>query len=173
WDGNATRAEVQRRVALLNSAEHSLADTQNALAFRAAEAYLDVLRSGELVELAEANVSSHDSTLGNVQAKLDSGVGNKADVDQATARLALARSTLTARQGRLLESGAIYERIIGQAPGELAKPNATESGLVKNGTVDRQALQSATDAAQSQALSDHPAVLRSTADIAAAQEAIR
>jgi outer membrane protein, adhesin transport system len=52
WDGNATRSEVQRRVALLNSAEHSLADTRNALAFRAAESYIDVLRSRELVELA-------------------------------------------------------------------------------------------------------------------------
>ena len=102
--------------ALLNSAEHSLADTQNALAFLATEAYLDVVRHRELVMLAGANVGYHEQTLTDVQAKLDSGVGNKADVDQATARLALARSTLAAREGVLLETLARYERVVGDQP---------------------------------------------------------
>lgn len=170
WDGNATRSEVQRRVALLNGAEHSLADTQNALAFRAAEAYLDVLRNRELVTLAEANTDSHDATLKSVQAKLDSGVGNKADVDQASARLALARSTLTARRGGLLESVARYERLIGDSPPpELAIPQAGPSGLIANGMIDDTALRSATESAQGQAMTDHPAALQSSAGVDAAQ----
>lgn len=173
WDGFATRSEVQRRVALLNSAEHSLADTQNAIAFRAAEAYIDILRNRELVELARENVVSHENTLKSVQAKLDSGVGNRADVDQATARLALARSTLTAREGRLLEAEARYERVIGAPPGELAVPVSTPSGLVEKGLVDPQVLQSAVESAQQRALSDHPAVLQSTADVEAADRAIK
>lgn len=174
WDGNATRSEIQRRVALLNSAEHSLADTQNALAFRATEAYLDVLRNRELVALAQANVDSHASTLKSVQAKLDSGVGNKADVNQATARLALARSTLTARKGVLLEAAARYERVIGDAPpGDLAVPQAPESGLVTNGVLDAAALQSATEMAQQQASNEHPAALQSTANIEVAEAALK
>lgn len=92
WDGNATRSEVQRRVALLNSAEHSVDDTQNAIAFRATEVYIEVLRSQELVALAQDNVKSHETTLSNVLAKQSSGVGNRADVEQATARLALMKS---------------------------------------------------------------------------------
>lgn len=172
WDGFATRSEVQRRVALLNSAEHSLADTRNAIAFRAAEAYIDILRNRELVELAHSNVTSHENTLKNVDAKLDSGVGNRADVEQATARLALARSTLTAREGRLLEAEARYERIVGEQPGELATPNRSPSGLVEKGAVDPQTLQSAVEAAQQKALTDHPAVLQSTADVTAAARAI-
>ncbi len=169
WDGNATRSEVERRTALLNSAEHSLADTQNALAFRASETYLDVLRTRELVTLAEANVASHEKTLKSVQAKLDSGVGNKADVDQAQARLALAHSTLTARTGAALEAVARYERVVGEMPPvELAVPQAAPSGLVVEGRLDDAALRSATDSAQQQAMDEHPAALQSGANIEAA-----
>ena len=173
WDGMATASEVQRRVALLNSAENSLSDTQNSLAFKAVEAYVDVLRNRDLVELAVANVSSHQEVLKNVDAKSGSGVGNKADVEQARARLALARSTLSARQGGLHEAEARYVRTIGDAPGELAKPNSVPSGLVKDGEVDPKDLADATDKAQEEAMTSHPAVMRSKADIAAAMAVIR
>ncbi|MGR8919089.1 MAG: TolC family outer membrane protein [Gammaproteobacteria bacterium] len=174
WDGNATRSEVERRVALLNGAEHSLADTQNALAFLASEAYLDVARHRELLALASENVRYHEQTLRDVQAKLDSGVGNKADVDQATARLALARSTLTAREGVLLEASARYERVVGDQPaGELAVPNATPSGLVNKGVVDEAALAAETSATQAVALESHPAALQSQAGIDAADAQLR
>ena len=173
WDGMATASEVQRRVALLNGAEGSLQDTQNALAFKAVEAYVDVLRNRDLVDLARANVKSHDEVLKNVDAKSGSGVGNKADVAQARARLALANSTLTARQGGLHEAEARYVRVIGEAPGELAKPNAVPSGLVKEGMVDANVLATATDAAQEEAITQHPAVMRSKADIEAALAIIR
>lgn len=170
WDGNATRSEVQRRVALLNSAEHSLADTLNAIAFRASEAYLDVLRNRELVDLAASNVGDHEATLANVQARLDSGVGNKADVNQASARLALARSTLQAREGSLLEAIARYERVVGSVPpGDLAVPQAPDSGLVNAGKIDLSALDNATSNAQQQAFDEHPAAKQGNAGIAAAQ----
>ena len=173
WDGWATASEVQRRVALLNSAENSLADTQNALAFRAVEAYVDVLRNIELLELARANVNAHDEVLKNVDAKRGSGVGNRADVEQARARLALAKSTETARLGSLREAEARYVRVIGDAPGELAKPVIAPSGLVKDGAVTPAELADATDKAQEDALMQHPAVMRSKAEIQAALATMR
>ncbi len=128
WDGMATASEVKRRIALLNSAENSMADTQNALAFKAVEAYVDVLRNRELVELARANVSSHEEVLRNVEAKSGSGVGNKADVEQARARVALAKSTLTARQGGLHEAEARYVRVIGDAAGRTGQAESRLPG---------------------------------------------
>ncbi len=173
WDGNATRSEVQRRVALLNSAEHSLEDTQNAIAFRATEAYIDVLRNQELVLLSQENVRSHETTLGNVRAKQTSGVGNRADVEQANARLALMQSIALAREGALLEARARYERVIGEAPGDLAKPQAAPSGLVKRGAVNAVELSAATDSAQQQAATEHPAILQSGANVEAAVAAMQ
>ncbi|MGB1885442.1 MAG: TolC family outer membrane protein, partial [Gammaproteobacteria bacterium] len=169
WDGNATRSEVARRVALLNGAEHSLNDTRNAMAFRATEVYLDVLRNRELLSLARTNVDSHMKTLDNVRAKLDSGIGNRADVNQATARLALARSTVTAREGAVLEAEARYERVVGEhAPAELAAPVAQPSGMVNEGMIEDEQLRASTDNAQQSALSSHPAAQQSEALVAAA-----
>src|SRR5690606_2364537 len=112
--------------------------------------------------------------LANVRAKFQSGVGNKADVEQASARLALAQSTLTAREGGLLEAIARYERLVGETPpGELAVPSAPPSGLVRDGLVDQAELQNATAAARERALDEHPAVLQSEADVAAAQAAVK
>jgi len=52
-------------------------------------------------------------------------------------------------------------------------PNAPPSGLVKNGLLDSGQLGVATEQARQRALVDHPAVLQSTADIEAAQAALK
>lgn len=173
WDGFATRSEVERRVALLNAADYSLSDTREAIAFRAAESFLDVIRSRELVKLARENVASHEKMLGNVEAKSDRGVGNRADVEQAVARLALARSVLTAREGALRESVARYERVVGSAPDDLTTPTPQASGLTAADGVDQAQLDSAIANGMGQALDGHPAVLQSQAEAEAADAEIR
>lgn len=173
WDGFATRSEVERRVALLNAADYSLSDTREAIAFRAAESFLDVIRARELVKLARDNVASHEKMLGNVKAKSDRGVGNRADVEQAVARIALARSVLTAREGALRESVARYERIVGSSPDELATPARQASGLTATEGVDEAQLDSAISSGTGQALDAHPAVLQSQAEAEAADAEIR
>ena len=136
WDGNSTSGEVARRGALLNSAEHSLADTQNALAFQTVQAYFDVMRNRELVELSSTILQSHEKILSSVRDKQDSGAGNKVDVEQVLARIALTQSTLLARQGSLRESIARFQRIVGDAPGPLVRPAIKFSGLTENGVVN-------------------------------------
>lgn len=173
WDGFATRSEVERRVALLNASEHSLSDTQEAIAFRAAESFLDVMRASELVTLASDNVATHEKVLGNVEAKSSSGVGSRADVEQALARLALARSILTAREGALRESESRYERVIGNMPIGLVKPGRQPSGLTSPEGVDQSQLSSAISSSTDQAMGDHPAVLQSEAEADAADAEIR
>lgn len=173
WDGFATRSEVERRVALLNAADYSLSDTREAIAFRAAESFLDVIRSRELVKLARENVASHQKMLGNVEARSDRGVGNRADVEQAVARLALARSVLTAREGALRESVARYERVVGSVPDDLTTPMPQASGLTAAEGVDQTQLDSAIANGMDQALDGHPAVLQSQAEAEAAAAEIR
>lgn len=172
WDGFAVRSEVERRVALLNGAESSVADTRNAIAFKGVQTYFDVLQSRELKTLAARNVQSHEVVLANVEAKATSGVGNKADVEQARARLALAHSTVVARDQALREAEARYRRVIGDWPDDGAKPTVQASGLVRNGEVEREQLANATVQAEELAVAAHPAVLRSKADVEAAVAAV-
>ncbi|MGE0859522.1 MAG: TolC family outer membrane protein [Gammaproteobacteria bacterium] len=173
WDGLATSGEIERRVALLNSAEHSLEDTRNSIAFRAVQAYFDLMRTRELMALARGNVESLERVLANVEAKATSGVGNRADVAQASARVALAHSTVMVRDDALREAEARYRRTVGEPPAEQARPNVTSPGLARDGEVDKSGLDSATRAAEEQAAVVHPAVLRSSADAAAALAALK
>lgn len=173
WDGLATKNEVERRVALLNASQHSLTDTREAIAFRAVQAYLDVIRNRELVTLARDNVASHEKTMNEVTAKTKSGVGIGADVEQAQARYALAQSTLLAREGDLREAVARYERVVGEPPGELTTPERKPSGLVAEGNFDQPHIATAITAAQSEAAAEHPAILKSEAELAAAESEVK
>ena len=171
WLRDQKRSRTQ--VALINASEYSLSDTAEAVAFRAAEAFLDIIRNRELLALARENAASHEKTVGNVKAKFDSGVGNLADVEQANARLALARSTATAREGALRESVSRYERVVGSRPGEMVTPDHEASGLTAAGSIDQTSLTAAITSGTGQALGDHPAVLQSEAEMEAAEAEIK
>lgn len=172
YDGFGTRNEVDRRVSLLEAAEQSTRDVREAVAFDTVQVYLDVLRNRELLVLAEQNVSNHEQVLNNVEQKVRGGVGQRADLEQARGRLALARSVLTARQGQLAESLATYERVVGDIPGELTPPARVASGLVSRGQPDAAAVQSAIGAAITDAESWHPALMQARAELEASEAAI-
>lgn len=172
FDGFETANEVARRTALLDAAEHNAVDVRESIAFQTVQVFLDVIQSRELVRLAEANVEAHRKTLDNVRAKVDRGVGQRADLQQAEARLALARSVLTARQGRLREAMSNYERVVGEPPGDLVAPRREPSGLTGAGTIDDTALQQRIADYIAEAIEEHPAMRQARAELAAAEEAI-
>ncbi len=172
YDGFGTRSEVERRGALLDAAEQNASNVRESVAFDAVQAYLDVALNRELVQLARANVDAHRRTLDNVAAKVRSGVGQKADLQQAEGRLALAQSTLAAREGRLLEVMSSYERVTGQMPADLVTPGRAESGLLVDGRMPDAGLRAAIDTAVNEALNTHPAILRAGAEVEASVKAI-
>ncbi|MCC7410624.1 MAG: TolC family outer membrane protein [Gammaproteobacteria bacterium] len=172
YDGFGTRSEVERRRALLDAAEHSSADVRESIAFQTVQVFIEVIRNRELVALAESNVDAHRRTLENVRLKVQSGVGQKADLQQAEGRLALARSVLTARQGSLRAAMSNYERVVGEMPGELLPPEHTASGLVGDGGVDDATLGRAVDTAIAEALVAHPAMQQGRSELDAAGAAI-
>jgi adhesin transport system outer membrane protein len=88
-------------------------------ALDATQSYLDVLRHTERVANAEQNVSAHEDTLGLVQRRAELGGGNVADVRQAEARLATARTNLEEIQGDLRDARAVFQRIVGVEPQDL------------------------------------------------------
>ena len=107
------------------------------------------------------------------KARSDSGVGNLADVAQANARVALAHSTLVAREGALRESVARYERVVGSKPGELVTPERESSGLNATDGIDQARLSSAIESGKGEALDRHPAVMQSQAEMEAAEAGIK
>ncbi len=119
FDGFETDSEVERQKSRIASAGHRIQDQGQVSALDATQSYLDVLRHTERVTNAEANVAAHEDTLGLVQRRAELGGGNVADVRQAEARLATARTALQEIQGDLRDSRAVFQRVVGVEPQDL------------------------------------------------------
>jgi adhesin transport system outer membrane protein len=124
FDGAQVSSEVERQNFRLESSRSRLRETGEIIALRTAEAYLDALRDQGLVRLAEDNVLRHEELLDKTQLRFKSGVGQRADVEQAAARVALARSGLASARGAAEDSAARYQRVVGRAASGLTDPPA-------------------------------------------------
>ena len=130
YDGFATANEVERNNARLESATHRVAATSEQIALRAIEAYLEVLRNQEIMALTQDNLLVHQRTYDQIKLRASSGVGRKADQDQIEARLALAKSNLTAAEANLKVAEINYRLIVGTTPGVLAQPKIPDTKLI-------------------------------------------
>lgn len=130
YDGFATRSEVERQQARQTSATRKVDGTSQQIGLRAVEAYLNVLRRTELLDLARANLSVHERTYNQIKIRSEGGIGRKADLDQAQARLSLTQANVAAAEANLREANIAYNRVVGVMPSNLVKPelvNAPEN----------------------------------------------
>ncbi len=119
FDGFFAESEVERQTSRVKSAAYRVEESAEFTGLDAVEAYLDILRHRERVQLAEDNVGVHRSRLGQVQQRAQAGGGNIADVRQAEARLANAESGLVETQGNLKDAESNFIKVVGQAPDTL------------------------------------------------------
>ena len=114
------------------------------------------------MDLSKDNVATHEKTLEQVRLRFEKGAGRKADVQQADSRVAYARATLVQAEGNLRDAEARYLRVIGELPGDIAKPASPAKQLPKQ---EEEAL--------SQALSRNTALLAAQKQLEAARAAAR
>jgi len=163
FDGWETRSEVDRRVAAGDSSAYQLLARAERLSARVADAYLNLLRDNELLELANRNLATHELILERIEARTEAGVGRESDLDQAVGRLALAESQAVISETSLKDTLVSYISVVGYPPLEvLHKPEPSKSNLPA--TLD-EALQLA--------VQGHPAIIATEADMAAAQDQIK
>lgn len=120
FDGFATSKEVKRLGKAEQARYYELLDASEGTALEAARAYFDVIRYRFLVTLAEDNYVQHKATHEQLVRRTQSGVGRRADMEQAGSRLALAESNLTIEIANLHDVTARYQRIIGDPPSKTA-----------------------------------------------------
>ncbi len=95
---------------------YDLLSTVDNLAVQAATAHLDVQRYREMEQLAKDNFQVHETTLGHLRERQQSGVGRGVDLEQANGRLALAQSNLMTESNNLNDVNQRYRRIVGEFP---------------------------------------------------------
>ena len=166
FDGFATRSEVERQHARVGVADARALYTREAVALQAVAAYIEILKNRQLAKLARDNIEAHEQTLNKIQQRVRGGVGQRVDLQQAEGRVALARSVLTARDGRLREAEANYRRVVGEPPQQdLAEPQLEAPALLRAGAIDSSLLMQSIRAATEIAWSRNPAVTAADAEV--------
>lgn len=158
FDGFAVKSEVERHTARADSAAFRVFGAAEDTALKVAEAYLEVLRRQELLQLTKDNLVVHQRTYDQIKLRAESGVGRKADMEQIQARLALSRANVIAAGANLRDAETTFHRVVGQMPQALAKPAAPDQALPKDvkGALDM-------------ALAAHPILKSAMTDVEAAQ----
>ena len=159
FDGFSASSEVKRLGKAKLVRYFELLDTSENAVLEAGRAYIDVVRSRQLVFLAEENYIQHQAALEQLKQRAESGVGKRVDVEQAASRLALADVNLTTAYANLHDVTARYVRIVGMQP---ARVMFAPAELAK-------ALPRTVDAALQFALANNPALRATIENIEASQ----
>ncbi len=151
FDGFSVKHKVAQQNALLNSATYKVKNTIENIALLTTELYLEILRRQEILNLSKDNVVVHQKTYEQVLMLVTGGAGQKADLQQSTSRLALAKSNLVNAQGHLYNAQVNYQRITDEFPNP-------ETLIMPARTPIEAALPATIDIAEDIALMNHPSL---------------
>ncbi|WP_246696775.1 TolC family outer membrane protein [Methylobacterium planeticum] len=120
FNGFQTDNNTRRAESAVYSQRETLRFTELTTLFNAAQAYMDVLRDTANLELNRNNVEVLEEQLRQTRDRFNVGEVTRTDVAQAEARLAGARSQVSASEAQLRSSIGIYRQVIGVEPRQLA-----------------------------------------------------
>jgi TolC family type I secretion outer membrane protein len=122
YRGGRTEAGVDRAENVVLAQRARLTDVEQTVLFDAATAYMDVWRDEATLRLNINNEKVLQEELAASRDRFEVGEITRTDVAQSESRLARATAERQQAEGDLASSRAVYEEIIGQAPGTLAAP---------------------------------------------------
>lgn len=159
FDGFASRSEVRRHEARVDSALHLATSTAEDIALRTTEVYLNVLRQTQLLDLTRKSLWEHQNIYDQMKLRSDTGVGSKADLDQIAARLALANANTVVAQNNLADARSNFYRVTGIYPNldDMSRPEVTAT------------LPMSIESALDNAIDKHPTLKSASADFSAAE----
>ncbi|WP_082676737.1 TolC family outer membrane protein [Thiomicrospira sp. WB1] len=119
FQGFATQDNVARVKHKRNAQAYQALATANNLAMQMIQAYIDLLKEDELLKLAQNNLDTHLKIFDQIKKRTDAGIGNQVELNQAKARVALAKSSLSAAKNNYDDVKASFRRILGRDPDSL------------------------------------------------------
>ncbi|WP_373002062.1 TolC family outer membrane protein [Sulfurimonas sp.] len=159
--GLNTMYGMKEQESLILSASSTVVESANSLALEATTAYLDVLKTLELYNIAKENVKVHDKYLKQIKEKVDAGIARSSDYEQTLSRYENAKTAEYLAEQNHFIAAYSFERILpGIAPADLEKPvpGAIPADTVE-GLVDI-------------AMKENPTITVSKNDIEAAKSAV-
>ncbi|MDX2288215.1 MAG: TolC family outer membrane protein [Hyphomicrobiaceae bacterium] len=160
FDGFEARHEIARQKNRVDSARWRVNDTANSIALRAVQAYLEVIRAGQVLAAARTNLTAHQGLNARVSARFDAGKANAAEGAEAGARTANAKAIVAEAEARLQDAYALFKSVVGRLPGKLAPAPAAKG------------LPGSVEAAVGEAVIAAPSIMATQFDTLAAQASI-
>lgn len=122
YRGGQTVANTARAENEVRAQRARLSSVEQSVLLNAATAYIDVWRDEAVLGLNINNERVLQRHLEATQDRFTVGEVTRTDVAQAETRLAVARADRIAAEGALSASRAVFEEVVGFAPGELQAP---------------------------------------------------
>ncbi len=120
FNGFQTDNNVRRYESTVYSQRETLRFTELSVLYAAVQAYMNVLSNTATLELNRNNVEVLEEQLRQTRDRFNVGEVTRTDVAQAEARLAGARSQVSAAESTLRTSIGVYRQNIGVEPRSLA-----------------------------------------------------
>ncbi|MBD3843791.1 MAG: TolC family protein, partial [Campylobacterales bacterium] len=116
FNGFGTTHKVDYEEARILAAAYNYLETADDAAFQMTGAYLEVLKSKELVQTAIENVQINESILKKVQDLFSSGLTTESEVKKIQSSLSLAKANLIVQQNNARDKESNYKRVLGRMP---------------------------------------------------------
>lgn len=147
FDGFTVSNNIESAKTQVLAARENLRNDEQNLLFSAAQAYMNVYLTRQIVILRQRNLKFLDEQLRAAQARFDVGEGTRTDVAQAQASKASAMAALDAAKSDEKTAEATYIQVIGAGPDKLRPAEAPSRSLPRS-----------MDEALALALNSHPAI---------------
>ncbi|NTW82401.1 MAG: TolC family outer membrane protein [Chlorobiaceae bacterium] len=118
FDGFFTRNQVCSLKYSGQARYFEFMDTVENIGLESLRAYVDVLRYREMVNLSKRNLDYHREIYNQVSSRVKAGVGAGVDLQQISARVALAQANYLTELSNLNDVKARYQRYTGEVPDE-------------------------------------------------------
>ncbi|WP_426028553.1 TolC family outer membrane protein [Brevundimonas sp. TWP2-3-4b2] len=120
WSGGRIGHGISAAEANIMAGRENLRDIEQTVLASVIQAYADVIRDSEIVQIRQSNLGVLGRQRDESSARFEVGEITRTDVAQSEARLAQSEADLANAQAQLSVSRAVYAAVVGQAPGDLA-----------------------------------------------------
>jgi len=116
FDGFYTKSQVCRLKYSGQARYFEFMDAMETIGLESFRAYVDVLRYREMLNLSKRNYEYHQQIYNLIKSRVAAGVAAGVDMEQITARLALAQSNYLIELSNQHDVSARYQRYVGELP---------------------------------------------------------
>lgn len=127
FSGLSTVNGVKQQKAIILSADEKVKEGAHDIALEVVGAYVEMLKTKELLDIAKENVDVHEKYLGQIKEKVDAGVGRSSDYKQTLSRYENALSVFFLSEQNHQNSIYNYQRIL---------PDEIEEGYLQKPSMD-------------------------------------